>query len=146
MSPPRRRVNRRLCPSRPADLEFSLISRCVSLKGEQPRGRERMMAHNSHPFDHREVNVNDSLLSLSVSLVSSAQSHGRLKTMRSRVPSKEFIPCPPPLDTGISCSSCFTISALDLEMYTPDRNYYYSLFFFFFLRRRREEYDEFLKF
>ena len=65
--------------------------------------------------------------------------------MRSRVPSKEFIPCPPPLDTGISCSSCSTISALDLEMYTLDRNYYSFLFFFFFLRRRREEDDEFLR-
>lgn len=29
-----------------------------------------MMAHNSHPFDHREVNVNDSLLSRLVGSIS----------------------------------------------------------------------------
>lgn len=69
-----------------------------------------MMAHNSHPFDHREVNVNDSLLSLSVSLVSSAQSHGRLKMMRSRVPSKEFIPCPPPLEFLVPRAPRFQLS------------------------------------
>lgn len=142
MPPPRRRVNRRLCPSRPADLEFSLISRCVSLKGEQPRGRERMMAHNSHPFDHREVNVNDSLLSLSVSLVSSAQSHGRLKTMRSRVPSKEFIPCPPPLEFLVPRAPRFQLS---IWKCIPSIEIIILFYFFFFLRRRREEDDEFLR-
>lgn len=37
MPPPRQRVNRRLCASRPADLEFSLISRCVFKGGTTAR-------------------------------------------------------------------------------------------------------------
>lgn len=69
MPPPSRRVNRGL--SRPADLELGLISRSVSLKAEHNCEAGRMMAHNSHPFYHREVNVNDSLL-----LVSSANLTG----------------------------------------------------------------------
>lgn len=60
------------------------------------------------------------------SLVSSAQSHGRLKTMRSRVPSKEFIP-----DTGISCSSYSTILTRDLEIYTPEIIIIIIIIFFF---------------
>lgn len=69
------------------------------------------------------------------SLVSSAQSHGRLKTMRSRVPSKEFIP--DPRHGNFLFLVLHDFNSRSGNIYP--RNYYNYYYYFFFSWEEEEK-------